>query len=207
MHPPDQDLADEQETIIQMIAWKLYDTKARAEFPGPVKLDDARRSDIIDLARGFRVMTGPEERKVKDLVLQWRSIEDEREKRPWPRTMHLRLEIDGAKDQELQRGLQAAAAVFEGADINPEIAAYCCAARDAQDDIYGFDLDAPGCPPALSRDENRAADTWIAAHEAAVSACCAGWAKVPFGAGLSLIRNPPAVPLRGAYIEYEIQGP
>ena len=35
---------------------------------------------------------------------------------------------------------------------------------------------------------------------------CVGWTKVPFGTELSLIRNPPAVPLGGAYIEYQIRG-
>jgi hypothetical protein len=103
------DLAAEHETIIQMIAWDLFDARAKvtAEFPGPTDISDARRGDIDDMLRGFRQMTENEQRRVGHLARNWRAIGDRRDAAPGPRTMRLRLTVDGATEQLLSRGLKA----------------------------------------------------------------------------------------------------
>ena len=200
-------LAAEQETIIQHIAWELFDPSSgkTAEFPGTREIDDKARGALEELLRGFRVMTSVENRRVGHLVRKWRELEARRDRAPGPRVMHLRLVVDGASDQQLSRGLKAAAAIFEAGEVNPQGAALASARRVIQDDLYCFDETAEGYPAPLSDEEHRWADTWGAADQAAIAACCAGWTVVPPQSGISLVRNLPAVLRRGPYIEFEAE--
>jgi len=199
-------LAAEQETIIQHIAWELFDprSKVTAEFPGSQEIDDSRRGAIDELLR-FRIMTPAEQLRVGHLVRKWRELESRRDRAPGSRKMHLRIVAEGASDQQLSRGLKAAAAVFEAGGVSPQVAALACARREMQDDLYGFDETAPGYPAPLSDDEHKWADVWNAANQAAIAACCAGWTAPPRDAGLSLVRNLPVVQRRGPYIEFEAE--
>jgi hypothetical protein len=117
--------------------------------------------------------------------------------------MHLRLIVDGANDQQLSRGLKEAVRVFNAAGVDPNSAARANSHRALPDDLFGFDFTAVGCRSSLTYDGHHVADAWIEANQAAVGACCAGWTATPQDAGLSLVRNLPAVRRRGPYIEFQ----
>ena len=196
-------LAAEQETLIQQIAWELDPRSAlKANRAEAEELADDRRGDIEDMLRGFRVMTRVETLKVGALVKSWRALEDRREALPGPKTMHLRLIVPGASEQQLSRGLKAAAGIFSAAEVAPHEAARASALRDIGDDLHGFDETREGYPQLTVRD-HEIADVWLHAGHAAVATCCAGWTVRPRDAGLSLVRNLPAVLRRGPYIEFE----
>jgi hypothetical protein len=202
----DGELAAEQETIIQQIAWELFDptSSVKASYGDAVEIDDARRGAVEAITRGLRIMMPMEIIKIGPLVQAWRSIEQERDALPGPRLMHLRLTVDSATEQQLRRGLKEAAAVFIAAGTDPKEAAWASFRRDLRADRYGHDDSQPDYPMMTER-ESKIADVWAQAHDAAIAACCAGWTKVPADAGLSLIRNLPLVPRSGPHIEFEAE--
>lgn len=92
------------------------------------------------------------------------------------RVEQLRIEIEGATDEELARGLAAAKAVFASAGVGP----LACA-------VALFKLE--GEQEQLTEDDGWLADLWIEADEAAAKACCKGWASPTNTANLELVRE------------------
>jgi hypothetical protein len=92
----------------------------------------------------------------------------------------LRLDVEGASNEELMRGLRAAIALFDKAGVSAMEAAYATFRREGWD-VAGFD---PAAEPSAA--EMKTAALWDNAEEAAIAACCAGWPALPTGATLSL---------------------
>jgi hypothetical protein len=89
--------------------------------------------------------------------------------------MELKLKVEGALPEELQRGIDAAWAVFRTHGVNPVDAANGMQAMEQWDD-FGFPADGEG---AMSDEDGRLADIWMEAMETAARACCASWTEVP----------------------------
>lgn len=90
-----------------------------------------------------------------------------------PKGTVLRLDVPGASEAEIARGLQAAQRHFEERGVTPYTAAYALFLLEGEYDV-----------PKQAVDW---ANAWLAAKEIAVSACCAGWETVPIeGCDLSL---------------------
>jgi hypothetical protein len=102
--------------------------------------------------------------------------------------MELRLKVEGASPEELQRGVEAAWAVFKKHGMNPITAADGMFALEAWDDA-GFQ---PEGNDAMTDEEGHAADVWMEATEAAVKACCATWTEpaLTYTDSLELILSP-----------------
>ncbi|AZO00575.1 hypothetical protein EJ066_27560 [Mesorhizobium sp. M9A.F.Ca.ET.002.03.1.2] len=83
--------------------------------------------------------------------------------------MELRLNVRGASDEEKQRGIEAAKAVFAAAGISAEQAADGMFALEGWDDA--------SCPEDGEplEEEDNAATVWMDANKAAIRACCADW--------------------------------
>ncbi|MFU0507925.1 hypothetical protein [Pseudaminobacter sp. NGMCC 1.201702] len=81
--------------------------------------------------------------------------------------MYLHLSIEGASTAELRRGLDAAKAVFEKANMHPQTAA------EGRFALEGWDIG--GFEGELSTEDSKAADVWMEADHAAIEACCADW--------------------------------
>lgn len=84
--------------------------------------------------------------------------------------MGLRLTIDGASLEDIQRGIAAAEAVFKASGVSAQEAAGGMFALEVWDDA--------GCQgdfTAKQPEDARAAGVWMDAGEAAVAACCTGW--------------------------------
>jgi hypothetical protein len=94
--------------------------------------------------------------------------------------LNLTLNVEGASNEELMRGLRAAIALFDKAGVSAVEAAYATFRREGWD-VAGFD---PSAQPSAA--EMKAAALWDNATEAAIAACCAGWPALPAGATLSL---------------------
>ena len=92
----------------------------------------------------------------------------------------LLLNIPGATQAEIERGLAAAQAVLNQGGVTPYEAAAGYFARDGWD-VSGFSEDAVPTDAQL-----RAAGLWEDADVAAVEACCAEWPQKPEHAGLEL---------------------
>lgn len=89
----------------------------------------------------------------------------------------LLLDVKGATDEELARGLAAAREIFDAAGATPYEAAVARFKRDGEMD-------------EMTDREARIADLWDIADEAAIRACCAGWDKIPKDAQIMLPRAP-----------------
>jgi len=88
--------------------------------------------------------------------------------------------VEGGSLQQLSRGMSAALAVFELAGCTPDAAASARFAIESWDE-NGFDA------ALLPTDEQwRVVGIWDEANDAAVKACCDGWAAIPEDAGISL---------------------
>ena len=99
--------------------------------------------------------------------------------------MQLKISVPRATPDELNRGLEAAVAVFRTAKVHPVEAAGGAAARKAWD-ISGFQDDIDG-------EDLKAAGVWDEAESAALDAVCAGWDKSrerPGSANLSIVTDP-----------------
>ncbi|MCT2580963.1 hypothetical protein P3C33_27910 [Mesorhizobium sp. P16.1] len=100
----------------------------------------------------------------------------------------MKISIPKATPDELQRGLDAAIAVFRRADVDPQDAADGVSIREGWD-IAGFSEQFD-----ISDQEMEAAAIWDAADTAAVDAACAGWDETgrqrPESAHLQLITSP-----------------
>lgn len=83
--------------------------------------------------------------------------------------MALRLNIPGATEAEMQRGIEAAEKVFAIAGISAEQAADGMFALEGWDDASFPDDGEP------TEDEDNAAAVWMEANKAAIKACCADW--------------------------------
>lgn len=100
----------------------------------------------------------------------------------------MKISIPKATPDELQRGLDAAIAVFRRAGVDPQDAADGVSIREGWD-IAGFSEQFD-----ISDQEMEAAAIWDAADTAAVDAACAGWDEEgrqhPESAHLQLITSP-----------------
>lgn len=79
----------------------------------------------------------------------------------------LKLTIEGATEQEMRKGLEAARVVFEKAGVHPLIAA------EGWWKLQGWDDGAPD--ESLTEEDSRNAAIWLDAEDAAIEACCKGW--------------------------------
>lgn len=88
--------------------------------------------------------------------------------------MQLRLTVPGATQEEVQKGLDTAVAVFASEGVDPLTASEGFFALEGWD-AAGF----PENSPEFTDKDRKAADVWMKAIEAAVAACCASWP--PYG--------------------------
>lgn len=98
--------------------------------------------------------------------------------------MAIRLQIEGARPDEISRGLAAAQQVFEKAGVTDEEAA------DARFAVEGWDVrQFTGDVPEA---ELEICDVWDEAEDAAIAACCSGWPadRIPAAGCLELVRVP-----------------
>ncbi|CAH1658821.1 conserved hypothetical protein [Hyphomicrobiales bacterium] len=95
----------------------------------------------------------------------------------------LSVDVPGATDEELMRGLHAAAAVFREQKVSP------LAALDGFFALEGW-TDTCGLIP-YSEENDRAIDVWHEADKAAVDAICANWPfdrERPESSGLDVVK-------------------
>lgn len=99
--------------------------------------------------------------------------------------MNLVLSVPGASPEEIARGIAAAEAALERAGFTAEEAADGAFALEGWD-INGFPED------GLDDEAGAAAEAWAEAHDAALDACCGGWAdeRRPEGVRLELLIDP-----------------
>jgi hypothetical protein len=124
------------------------------------------------------------------------------------------IDIPGASEAEIRRGLAAAQRVFDGAGVTAYTAAMASFMRDVLDDmhvlawqaeIYRLREDDGDEAAALAEEAELArymealniedmteaqwaiSGLWDEADRAAAEACCAGWTEVPDTAGLHLL--------------------
>ena len=97
--------------------------------------------------------------------------------------MTITISIEGAQPEEIVRGLLAAQEVFDKAGVTPDRAATARFVVEAWD-ISGFAGKVPEADLAICT-------VWDEADQAAIKACCAGWAadKVPELADLELVQE------------------
>lgn len=82
--------------------------------------------------------------------------------------MKLLLTVEGATEEELKRGAEAALAVFDDTGIDP------VTAFEGMSALEGWDI--KGFPAGgLSDEESKAASVWLDARQAAIEATCAEW--------------------------------
>ena len=79
-----------------------------------------------------------------------------------PAGLHLELELEGASEQDLARGIEAAQEVFRQADVS----SYAAAVAMFYQEIEGYDLD------ELTAEQYDWAEVWRVAEAAAVQAAC-----------------------------------
>jgi hypothetical protein len=88
----------------------------------------------------------------------------------------LLLDVKGATADEIERGLAAAFAVFDRAGATPVEAALARFKRDGETE-------------ELTDREAEIADLWEIADEAAIRACCTGWAEIPSDAQIMMAQK------------------
>jgi hypothetical protein len=93
--------------------------------------------------------------------------------------MKLMLSVHGATPEQIAAGIAAAQAIFEREGCTAEEAA------DASFEVEGWDI--RGFQGDLSDRAAELMGVWEEAQQAAIEACCAGWAKRPSGAYLAWI--------------------
>ncbi|WP_050589550.1 hypothetical protein [Mesorhizobium sp. LNHC252B00] len=98
--------------------------------------------------------------------------------------MTITIRVEGAQPEDIIRGLLAAQEVFDKAGVTPDEAATARFVVEGWD-IRGFVGKVPEAELAICT-------VWDEADQAAVQACCAGWAtdKVPNSAELELVQEP-----------------
>lgn len=98
--------------------------------------------------------------------------------------MTITIRVEGAQPEEIVRGLLAAQDVFDKAGVTPDQAAM------ARFVVEGWDI--RGFTGRVPEEELAICTVWDEADQAAVQACCAGWAadKIPDSAELELVREP-----------------
>jgi hypothetical protein len=98
--------------------------------------------------------------------------------------MTITIHVEGAKPEEIIRGLLAAQLVFDRAGVTPDDAATARFVVEGWD-IEGFPEPAPDAELAICH-------VWDEADQAAVTACCASWRqeKIPASADLELVTEP-----------------
>lgn len=108
--------------------------------------------------------------------------------------MKLQMFLEAVPREDLERGLRAAAAVFDKAQLHPYAAAM------AAWDVEGWDVQ--GFPdPAPDDATFDAAEVWHEAQEAALLACCPDAEEhPPIGPGLELLIREEQVPHAGAAV-------
>lgn len=89
--------------------------------------------------------------------------------------IRLQLAIPGATPQEIDRGLTAAHASLQASGVAPWDAAYGQWMIEGEDMVESTDKHASD------------ATAWDDATDAAIEACCAGWAQKPTGQVLELL--------------------
>lgn len=94
--------------------------------------------------------------------------------------MELRINIEGATDEEQQRGVAAALDYLAAQGLQPAAALAAVHKRDRWSGC-SFRHDEP------TDAEMAAADAWDEADRVAAQACCAGWAAAPLCADLQLV--------------------
>jgi hypothetical protein len=102
----------------------------------------------------------------------------------WSRQMTITIHVEGARPEEIIRGLLAAQLVFDKAGVTPDEAA------TARFVVEGWDIE--GFPEPAPDAELEICHVWDEADQAAVTACCAGWPKekIPGSADLKLVTEP-----------------
>lgn len=98
--------------------------------------------------------------------------------------MTITIHVEGARPEEIVRGLLAAQSVFDRASVTPDEAA------TARFVVEGWDI--KGFPEPAPDAELEIYHVWDEADQAAVTACCAGWPKekIPSSADLELVTEP-----------------
>jgi hypothetical protein len=98
--------------------------------------------------------------------------------------MTITIHVEGARPEEIIRGLLAAQLVFDQAGVTPD------AAATARFVVEGWDIE--GFPEPAPDAELEICHVWDEADQAAVTACCAGWRqeKIPCSADLELVTEP-----------------
>ena len=98
--------------------------------------------------------------------------------------MTITIHVEGARPEEIIRGLLAAQLVFDNAGVTPD------AAVTARFVVEGWDIE--GFPEPAPDAELAICHVWDDADQAAVTACCAGWPqeKIPGSADLELVTEP-----------------
>ena len=104
----------------------------------------------------------------------------------------LSLRVEGATEAELTRGLLAAQAVFDKAEITAWNAAAASFQRDGY--LQYLDTDVVTADDWMTAEEDRICDVWDEAEHAAVEACCAGWAVKPESGRLELLSGAEKAP-------------
>ncbi|MGB3389925.1 MAG: hypothetical protein WBA88_18295 [Pseudaminobacter sp.] len=111
--------------------------------------------------------------------------------------MTITIHVEGARPEDIVRGLLAAQDVFDRAGVTPDQAATARFVVDGWD-IRGFPEPAPEVELGIC-------GVWDEADQAAVKACCAGWPadKIPGSAELELVQEPQRFRLTGGGNEGE----
>lgn len=98
--------------------------------------------------------------------------------------MTITIHVEGARPEEIIRGLIAAQDVFDRAGVTPDEAATARFVVEGWD-LRGFTGNVPEAELAICT-------VWDEADEAALNACCAGWPadRIPRSADLELVNEP-----------------
>ncbi|MER9920901.1 MULTISPECIES: hypothetical protein [unclassified Mesorhizobium] len=107
--------------------------------------------------------------------------------------MELRIDIRGAKPEEIVRGLNAAQLVFDRQGIAAEVAASGVFA------LQVWDIKGSRQGEEPSESQKVAADVWLKAERAAYEACCTGWLEQPAISRWALCLGPTEPKVKTAY--------
>jgi hypothetical protein len=89
------------------------------------------------------------------------------------------LEVQGATEQELQRGVAAAQKLLDDAGVSPSEAEGAAFKRDSE--TMRMALQPPGAEfgSMLTERDDELASLWEEAERVALQACCSGWSELP----------------------------
>ena len=104
----------------------------------------------------------------------------------------LAVNVEGATVDEIVKGIAAAQAIFAKAGTT----AYGAASARLRREGYADYLDEDGkiSEDSMTDEEARVCMVWEEAEEAAIAACCEGWAVKPTSAYLELVEIPATKP-------------